>query len=204
MVAPVESVATVAPEALVHWERVRTRRAVPVAMVECLALQDLAASLESEVLVDQQDRQVCRATVATVATAGMVTQVAREWMQRRPVRQRQVATAVAAELEALEETSPPDKLEMVAMADGAAQVVPVEAASRAQPIQTARQAVTPVLVASVALVDRQLSEQVDAVVTAEQAAPADPAGLVPLQVTAERVEMARTVGLVEQADLPQV
>ena len=125
-------------------------------------------------------------------------------MQHRPVRQRQVATAVAAELEALEETSPPDKREMVAMADEVVPAAPGAVATRAEQILTARQVVTQALVALVALVDRQLSEQVDAVVTAEQAAPADPAGLVPLQVTAERVEMARTVGLVEQADLPQV
>lgn len=169
-------------------------------MVACLVLQDLAAWLESAVRVDQRDRPVCRATVVTAVMEGMVTQVAREWMQLRPVRQRQVATAVTAELEALAATSPPDKPEMVATADEVVPAAPVAVASRAEQILTARQVVTQALVALVALVDRQLSEQVDAVVTAELVAPADLVDLVLPQVTVERVEMVRMAAMGDAAE----
>ena len=77
-VASVESAAPVAPEAWAQWERVRTQRAVPVAMVACRVPPVLAALPEPEVRVDQRDRPVFRAMVVMVVTAATVTPVARE------------------------------------------------------------------------------------------------------------------------------
>ena len=60
----------------------------------------------------------------------------------------------------------------------------------------AQQAVTQELVAPVAPVDHQMSEQVDEVATAGEAAQRALVVEVPLQVTAERVEMVEMVEMV--------